>query len=196
MDASPLPARVRTPARVQKPEPPRPRARLPRTVAGNRYTTQAPPSTRCTPTKEGRGHGLATDRQRPHPRSERGAARRPEHPDNARHALDKTPRRKNEPHYARDGRMIGRIELGADTEADPDRGLYRRRVFFLLPATTPATPTPKAFAGKAPPAKPPRTVQPNRLGEKTSRSQQGSPSVLAATGSWDREPAPSHGCVP
>ncbi|MDF9801542.1 hypothetical protein M2436_000089 [Streptomyces sp. HB372] len=82
-------------------------------------------------------------------------ARRPEHPDNARQALDKTPRRKNEPHYARDGRMIGRIELGADTEADPDSGLYRRRVFFLLPATT----TPKAFAGKAPPAKPP---PPNR----------------------------------
>lgn len=47
--------------------------------------------------------------------------------------------------------MIGRIELGVDTEADPDSGLYRRRVFFLLPATTPATPTPKAFAGKAPP---------------------------------------------
>ncbi|MFF2231137.1 DUF6009 family protein [Streptomyces anulatus] len=103
------------------------------------------------------------------------------------------PRRKNEPHYARDGRMIGRIELGADTEADPDSGLYRRRVFFLLPAST----TPKALAGKAPPAKPPpRTVQPNRVGEKTSRSQQGSPSVLAATSSWDREPAPSHGCVP
>ncbi|MFD6476835.1 DUF6009 family protein [Streptomyces anulatus] len=123
-------------------------------------------------------------------------ARRPEHPDNARQALDKTPRRKNEPHCARDGRMIGRIELGADTEADPDSGLYRRRVFFLLPATTPATPTPKAVADKAPPAKPPGIVQPNRVGEKTSRSQQGSPSVLAATGSWDREPAPSHGCVP
>lgn len=87
-------------------------------------------------------------------------ARRPEHPDNARQALDKTPRRKNEPHYARDGRMIGRIELGADTEADPDSGLYRRRVFFLLPATTPATPTPKAFAGKAPPAKPPEPSSP------------------------------------
>ncbi|MFD5640917.1 DUF6009 family protein [Streptomyces anulatus] len=116
---------------------------------------RAPLSTRCTPPREGRGHGLATDRQRPHPRSERGAARRPEHPDNARQALDKTPRRKNEPHYARDGRMIGRIELGADTEADPDSGLYQRRVFFLLPATT----TPKAFAGKAPPAKPP---PPNR----------------------------------
>ncbi|WP_405435443.1 DUF6009 family protein [Streptomyces anulatus] len=57
----------------------------------------------------------------------------PEHPDYVRQVLDKTPRRKNRPRYARDGRMIGCIELGADTEADPDSGLYRRSVFFLLP---------------------------------------------------------------
>ncbi|MFJ4313621.1 hypothetical protein ACIP3B_36310 [Streptomyces anulatus] len=31
--------------------------------------------------------------------------------------------------------MTGRIELGADTEAAPGSGLYRGRVFFLLPAT-------------------------------------------------------------
>lgn len=81
----------------------------------------------------------------------------PEHLDYVRQALDKTPRRKNEPRYARDGRMIGRIELGADTEADPDSGFYRRRVFSSCTTTTtttvPATPTPKASAGKALPAK-------------------------------------------
>lgn len=29
--------------------------------------------------------------------------------------------------------MIGYIELGTDAEADPDSGLYLRRVLFLLP---------------------------------------------------------------
>ncbi|WP_239096485.1 DUF6009 family protein, partial [Streptomyces sp. SID11385] len=57
----------------------------------------------------------------------------PEHLDYVRQALDKTPRRKKKPRYARDGRMIGYVELGAEAEADPDSGLYRRRVFFLLP---------------------------------------------------------------
>ncbi|WP_435835748.1 DUF6009 family protein [Streptomyces anulatus] len=79
-------------------------------------------------------------------------ARRPEHTEHLDYvcqALDKTPRRKNKARHARDGRMIGSIGLGADTEADPDSGLSRRRVFFLLPPT--ATPTPKASAGKSPP---------------------------------------------
>lgn len=68
----------------------------------------------------------------------------PEHLDYVRQALDKTPRRKNEPRYTRDGRMTGRTELGADSEATPDSGRCGRRAFFLLPA--PATPTPKASA--------------------------------------------------
>ncbi|WP_406119350.1 DUF6009 family protein [Streptomyces anulatus] len=82
-------------------------------------------------------------------------ARRPEHPDNARQASTRPHAARTNPTAPATAGMIGRIELGADAEADPDSGLYRRRVFFLLPATTPATPTPKAFAGKAPPAKPP-----------------------------------------
>lgn len=57
----------------------------------------------------------------------------PAHLDYVRQALDKTPRRRNKPRYARDGRMVGYAELNDAAEADPDSGLYRRRVFFLLP---------------------------------------------------------------
>ncbi|MFJ4709391.1 DUF6009 family protein [Streptomyces anulatus] len=46
---------------------------------------------------------------------------RPEHLGYVRQALDKTPRRKNKPRHARDGRMIG------------CSGLHRHRVFYLLP---------------------------------------------------------------
>ncbi|MFI1250317.1 DUF6009 family protein [Streptomyces anulatus] len=83
----------------------------------------------------------------------------PEHLDYVRQALDKTPRRKNEPRYTRDGRMTGRTELGADTEATPDSGRCPAQG-VLRPArardpTAPAPPTPEASAGKAPPAMPP-----------------------------------------
>ncbi|CAO0828345.1 DUF6009 family protein [Streptomyces microflavus] len=107
----------------------------------------------------------------------------PEHLDYVRQALDKTPRRKNKPRYARDGRMIGYIELGTDAEADPDSGLYRRRVFFLLPHDRDSDPEGVYRQGAPGEAVDPRTIEPNRVGEKTPRSQQGSSSAIAATSS-------------
>nr|WP_308188149.1 DUF6009 family protein [Streptomyces sp. DH7] len=92
--------------------------------------------------------------------------------------------------------MTGCIELGADTEAAPGSGLYRRRVFFPLPATARDRARARdsglegvcrqGAPGDA--AAPPGTVQPNRVGERTSRSYQVSSYGTAATGSWDREP--------
>lgn len=76
----------------------------------------------------------------------------PDKLDYVRQALDKTPRRRNKPRYARDGRMVGYAELDDHAEADPDSGLYRRRVFSS--SRTTATPNPKASTKKAPPAKP------------------------------------------
>ncbi|MGW1296261.1 DUF6009 family protein [Streptomyces sp. NPDC002533] len=107
----------------------------------------------------------------------------PERLDYVRQALDKTPRRKNKPRYARDGRMIGYIELGADAEADPDSGLYRRRVFFLLPHDRDSEPEGVYRQGAPGEAVDPRTIELNRVGEKTPRSQQGSTSAIAAAGS-------------
>ncbi|ALU98417.1 transcription factor [Streptomyces sp. MBT56] len=107
----------------------------------------------------------------------------PEGLDYVRQALDKTPRRKNKPRYARDGRMIGYIELGADAEADPDSGLYRRRVFFLLPHDRDSDPEGVYRQGAPGEAVDPRTIEPNRVGEKTPRSQLGTSSTVAATGS-------------
>ncbi|MDX2918395.1 MULTISPECIES: DUF6009 family protein [Streptomycetaceae] len=107
----------------------------------------------------------------------------PEGLDYVRQALDKTPRRKNKPRYARDGRMIGYIELGADAEADPDSGLYRRRVFFLLPHDRDSDPEGVYRQGAPGEAVDPRTIEPNRVGEKTPRSQLGTSSAVATTGS-------------
>uniref|UniRef100_A0AAU2W3R7 DUF6009 family protein n=1 Tax=Streptomyces sp. NBC_00008 TaxID=2903610 RepID=A0AAU2W3R7_9ACTN len=103
-----------------------------------------------------------------------------DHLDYVRQALDKTPRRKNKPRYARDGRMIGYIELGADAEADPDSGLYRRRVFFLLPHDRDSDPEGVYRQGAPGEAVDPRTIEPNRVGEKTPRSQQGNVAIAAA----------------
>ncbi|MEW2064919.1 DUF6009 family protein [Streptomyces sp. NPDC007002] len=107
----------------------------------------------------------------------------PESLDYVRQALDKTPRRKNRPRYARDGRMIGYIELTTEAEADPDSGLYRRRVFFLLPHDRDSDPHGVYRQGAPGEAVDPRTIEPNRVGEKTPRSQLGSSSAVAAAGS-------------
>ncbi|MFJ3594724.1 MULTISPECIES: DUF6009 family protein [unclassified Streptomyces] len=104
----------------------------------------------------------------------------PEPLDYVRQALDKTPRRKNKPRYARDGRMIGYIELGAEAEADPDSGLYRRRVFFLLPHDRDSDPEGVYRQGAPGEAVDPRTIEPNHVGVKTPRSQQGSAAIAAA----------------
>jgi hypothetical protein len=98
--------------------------------------------------------------------------------DYVRQALDKTPRRRNKPRYARDGRMVGYSELGDGAEADPDSGLYKRRVFFLLPHDRDTAPGGLYQEGAPGEAVDPRTIAPRRVGEKTPRSQQGAPRVV------------------
>lgn len=108
----------------------------------------------------------------------------PERLDYVRQALDKTPRRRSKPRYARDGRMIGYIELDADAAADPDSGLYRRRVFFLLPHDRDSEPDGVYRRGAPGEAVDPRTIRPNHVGEKTPRSQQSAAAAaIAASGS-------------
>ncbi|MEV8097711.1 DUF6009 family protein [Kitasatospora sp. NPDC085879] len=98
----------------------------------------------------------------------------PSNLDYVRQTLDKTPRRRNKPRWARHGRMVGYAELDANAHADPDSGLYRRRVFFLLPHDRDHEPD-GLYAAAAPgEAVDPRTVEPRRVGEKTRRSQTGS----------------------
>jgi hypothetical protein len=94
--------------------------------------------------------------------------------DYVRQTLDKTPRRRNKPRWARYGRMVGYAELDDDAQADPDSGLYRRRVFFLLPHDRDLEPQGLYAAGAPGEAVDPRTIQPRCVGEKTPRSQTGS----------------------
>ncbi|WP_327425651.1 DUF6009 family protein (plasmid) [Streptomyces sp. NBC_01527] len=107
----------------------------------------------------------------------------PQNLDYVRQALDKTPRRRNKPRYERDGRMIGYVELDGTAEADPDSGLYRRRVFFLLPHDRDSAPEGVYRQGAPGEAVDPRTIRPNRVGEKTPRSQRGIASAIAPASS-------------
>ncbi|MFF9490418.1 DUF6009 family protein [Streptomyces sp. NPDC014676] len=93
--------------------------------------------------------------------------------DYVRQALDKTSRRRNKPRYARDGRMVGYAELSDDAQADPDSGLYRRRVFFLLPHDRDTLPEGIYREGAPGEAVDPRTIKVRKVGEKTPRSQSG-----------------------
>lgn len=93
--------------------------------------------------------------------------------DYVRQALDKTSRKRGKPRYARDGRMVGYTELDELMQPDPDSGLYRRRVFFLLPHDRDADPLGLYKEGAPGEAVDPRTVEPRRVGEKTPRSQRG-----------------------
>jgi hypothetical protein len=94
-----------------------------------------------------------------------------EHLDYVRQALDKTRRRNNKPPYARDGRMIGYVTLDDQAEPDPDSGLYKRRVFFLLPHDRDSIPDGVYREGAPGEAVDPRTIKPKQPGAKTSRSQ-------------------------
>ncbi|MFF1443372.1 DUF6009 family protein [Streptomyces sp. NPDC058295] len=100
--------------------------------------------------------------------------------DYVRQALDKTPRRRNKPRYARDGRMVGYAELDDHAEADPDSGLYRRRVFFLLPHDRDTQPEGLYQEGAPGEAVDPRTIDVRKVGEKTPRSQRG-PAAITGT---------------
>ncbi|WP_324290389.1 DUF6009 family protein [Streptomyces sp. H27-H1] len=86
--------------------------------------------------------------------------------DYVRQALDKTPRRRGKPRYARDGRMAGFIELSDTAEADPDSGLHKRRVFYLLPHDRDAEPDGPHKTGGPGEAVDPRTVQPGAVGKR------------------------------
>ncbi|MFJ7062578.1 DUF6009 family protein [Streptomyces microflavus] len=99
--------------------------------------------------------------------------------DYVRQALDKTTRRRNKPRYARDGRMVGYTELADSAPADPDSGLYRRRVFFLLPHDRDNDPDGLYQEGAPGEAIDPRTIRPRRAGQKTWRSQRGPASMTA-----------------
>ncbi|MFD3337088.1 DUF6009 family protein [Streptomyces sp. NPDC058700] len=103
----------------------------------------------------------------------------PEELDYVRQALDKTPRRRGKPRYHRDGRMIGFAELSESAEADPDSGLQKRRVFYLLPHDRDAEPNGLYRAGAPGEAVDPRTIRPGQVGSKTTRSQRGSETTVA-----------------
>ena len=106
-----------------------------------------------------------------------------EEPDNldyVRQALDKTRRRNTKPPYERDGRMVGYALLDDQAEPDPDSGLYKRRVFFLLPHDRDSLPGGLYREGAPGEAVDPRTIEVKKVGEKTPRSQSG---PAAITGS-------------
>jgi hypothetical protein len=88
-----------------------------------------------------------------------------------RQALDKLPRRKGRPQYARHGRMVGWANLGAEAEPDPDSGLFLRRVFYLLPHDRDSDPEGPYRVGAPGEAVDPETVAPGQVGRKTPRSQ-------------------------
>ncbi|WP_411093561.1 DUF6009 family protein [Streptomyces sp. 049-1] len=100
-----------------------------------------------------------------------------EHLDYVRQALDKTKRRHSRPRYDRDGRMIGYAVLDDMAEPDPDSGLYRRRIFFLLPHDRDTLPQGLYQEGAPGEAVDPQTIHPKKLGAKTDRSQRGSAPV-------------------
>ncbi|MFC7220981.1 DUF6009 family protein [Streptomyces polyrhachis] len=104
----------------------------------------------------------------------------PEQFDYVRQALDKTPRRGNRPRYERDGRMVGYAILGKGAEADPDSGLYRRRVFFVLPIDRSDDPEGIYRQGAPGEAIDPLTVEATVAGRKTPRSQLGQGAALTS----------------
>ncbi|MFJ3672524.1 DUF6009 family protein [Streptomyces sp. NPDC090106] len=104
----------------------------------------------------------------------------PENLDYVRQALDKTRRRNTKPPYARDGRMVGYALLDEDASPDPDSGLYKRRVFFLLPHDRDSLPDGLYREGAPGEAVDPRTITPRKPGTKTPRSQSGTVAIASA----------------
>jgi hypothetical protein len=104
----------------------------------------------------------------------------PENFDYVRQALDKTRRRNTKPPYARDGRMVGYALLDDQAEPDPDSGLYKRRVFFLLPHDRDSLPGGLYREGAPGEAVDPRTIDVKKVGEKTPRSQSGPTAITSS----------------
>jgi hypothetical protein len=95
--------------------------------------------------------------------------------DYVRQTLDRSPRRRSQLRHTRDGRMVGFAVLGADAPPDPCSGLFRRRVFFLLPHDRDSCPD-GLYRDAAPEeAVDPRTVIAGGPGRKTARSQHRAP---------------------
>ncbi|MEU8892972.1 DUF6009 family protein [Streptomyces sp. NPDC048442] len=94
----------------------------------------------------------------------------PDH-DYVRQALDKQPKRRGQPRYARDGRLIGYANLSPDAQASYDSGLFTRRTFFLLPHDRSHAPHGDYEVGAPLEAVDPSTVRPGEPGRKTPRSQ-------------------------
>ncbi|GAA5041732.1 DUF6009 family protein [Streptomyces similanensis] len=105
----------------------------------------------------------------------------PEKLDYVRQALDKTKRRNTKPPYARDGRMVGYALLDDEATPDPDSGLYKRRVFFLLPHDRDSLPDGLYREGAPGEAIDPRTIKPGKPGAKTPRSQRGPVAMASST---------------
>ncbi|MGW5782213.1 DUF6009 family protein [Streptomyces sp. NPDC003863] len=101
--------------------------------------------------------------------------------DYVRQALDKTKRCNTRPPYARDGRMVGYALLDDDASPDPDSGLYRRRVFFLLPHDRDSLPAGIYREGAPGEAVDPLTIAPKKPGSKKPRSQNGPTAVVEST---------------
>lgn len=101
----------------------------------------------------------------------------PDNLDYVRQALDKTPRRRGKPRYERAGRLVGYTELDEGAEADPDSGLQKRRVFFLLPHDRDTDPHGSYSVGAPGEAVDPRTIEPKKTGAKTPRSQRGAAAI-------------------
>ncbi|MFC8247623.1 DUF6009 family protein [Streptomyces chartreusis] len=104
----------------------------------------------------------------------------PESLDYVRQAVDKTKRRNTKPPYARDGRMVGYAVLDEAAEPDPDSGLYRRRVLFVLPHDRDSDPEGVYSEGAPGEAVDPRTIEPKQPGSKTHRSQHGPAAITRA----------------
>lgn len=66
--------------------------------------------------------------------------------------------------------MVGYTELNDTADAEPDSGLYRRRVFCLLPHDRDNDPGGIYQEGAPGEAVDPRTIGPKKVGEKTPRS--------------------------
>jgi hypothetical protein len=105
----------------------------------------------------------------------------PDDLDYVRQTLDKTKRRNTRPPYLRDGRMVGYAQLDDGAEADPDSGLYKRRVFFLLPHDRDSHPFGLYRQGAPGEAVDPRTIEPKKPGIKTPRSQSGHAPIASAS---------------
>jgi hypothetical protein len=78
-------------------------------------------------------------------------------------------------------RLFSYALLDDEAEPDPDSGLYKRRVFFLLPHDRDTLPNGLYCEGAPGEAVDPRTIEPKKPGAKTPRPQRGPAPIASAT---------------